>query len=562
MESTGTFGRRSTKRHAVETAQYEERRAQGTCFPVSSQSTGGLAELEGDSGPALPTREMVCLASARLAMTPPLENVTAQTRLHLLGTTDTRAAEKAARKKQRARKHDSGLLRDLTAETRTLVVGLIRPREPREEEAGERPRQRRSKFTEQGLSPGNRRIDDFRREETDAEPIETGPRSRLFNLKVPSLHVPIPIKLRSPRRTVSVSRGTRTVSVQGTRFDLIEPAKKQTQQPPVVARPPRTTSKNFSLPLPRADGPYKSLDTPTAAVEPVDTRDFMGLPLAVRYKIYSLLIICDHEVFICVCCPCSVSAHKQPALALVNRTLRSEILPIYYGENRFMIRGEYDWDTKAPAWLRCLQPSTRDLIKRVEISTRDLSSAVCMMATLGFALSHALPFEGKLGLLREVQDCPLWMTFTAIGRKVHAYENLPEIKRLVPLSIWDITHVRDSVHVPEAEPDSRSIVTVETVSTGVLDLDQYDGVIGQGLQARQVRGRCVTVGGDESGHEDNDEGGHENNEESGHENNDESGHENNDESDDEEYIERGLESIAFAYHRLMDEEALLADHEA
>lgn len=75
---------------------------------------------------------------------------------------------------------------------------------------------------------------------------------------------------------------------------------------------------------------------------------------------------------------CKPSA-QQPALAQVSSQFRDESMPIYYGENKYMLRGTYDWNSEAPNWLQAMPQATRNLITHVEVCTHDIASAVCMV---------------------------------------------------------------------------------------------------------------------------------------------------------------------------------------
>ncbi|TKA32326.1 hypothetical protein B0A54_14477 [Friedmanniomyces endolithicus] len=121
-DNTGTFGRRFSKRHAVEARFNEERRDKGKQVRSSGRVLPGIAELEGDWVQGISERSAAetCVETARKAMRPgmetrvgadkgegmaivkwdpslsPLENVTDRTRMHLLGTSDEREIEKVS----------------------------------------------------------------------------------------------------------------------------------------------------------------------------------------------------------------------------------------------------------------------------------------------------------------------------------------------------------------------------------------------------------------------------------------------------------------------------------
>lgn len=207
---------------------------------------------------------------------------------------------------------------------------------------------------------------------------------------------------------------------------------------------------------------------------------------------------------------CAWSASKQPAIARVNRKLRTEVLPVFYGENRFTIRGVYDWDKKAPAWLRALSQPSRNMIKHVKISTADITSAVCMMATMGFRLSHRLPGKDHIAVMSEMRDATIWMTFTAISPDPVASKDMELAPGRPSISLWNDGEVKqlmlteelvdedlDSATViDDARVDDTDTQSITTIGTGILDPARNSmdsGIVGHGRMAQMARGRVVTV---------------------------------------------------------------------
>ncbi|KAK5702338.1 hypothetical protein LTR17_022412 [Elasticomyces elasticus] len=554
LTGTGSFERRMSKRYDNESVYLQQRAGLAVDHGgkrqsfAPSQNLHNIAELEGDAVQAsveLSDGE-ICMRSAKEAMMrdysenysqgfvvggggegtavwhpslSPLENVTAKTRMHLLGTDDPKATEKLARKVSRARKqHDNGPLSDTTTETRMLMVGLISADELLEPAPKQsRSERRTSKFMEQGLSPGNRRIDDYSREQTATPPPVRAlslnmKMTRMLALKTPSVKLLPPIKKLSPKRTMSLVPGRNHVSVGGAAFDIIQPASPSTKKLDLSSFLPqrdRGISRNFSLPWLGAQDHADPADHPTAFGLPPATvdynrkTDFMSLPFDVRNKIYSLTVVAPHDILVCMCGVCDWSMSKQPVLSKVTRQIRAEVLPLFYGENHFVLRGSYDWRHTTPAFLRGLSQNSCALVKHVEISTKDITSAICMMATLGFALSHRLPGKDRVCFLQDMQLGVIYMTFTSISRVVQAYERLPEIKRAPPIQLFEDESIDTSGypsgHIAELDAgDTASITTVNSTRTSVLNPERYDGVVGQGMEARRVRGRVVTVGSDDA----------------------------------------------------------------
>ncbi|KAK0793132.1 hypothetical protein LTR91_024824 [Friedmanniomyces endolithicus] len=531
-DNTGTFGRRMSKRHAVEARFNEERRDKGKQSSFYGRHLPGIAELEGDWMQGISERSAAetCVETAKKAMRQemetrlgaeggedmamvtwdpslsPLENVTGRTRMHLLGTADEREVEKAARKKQRAIRTQSGPLPNTTTETRMLMVGLISPEEvnsasPTQQHHVESKNRRESKFREQGLGTNNdANSPNETVDSTVQDQVISRKKSRGLLIRAPSLKLNIPVKRLSPRKTITIPSGTRSVSIEGIDFDLIQPVKGQKEQTRTLSIPPRGTSRNYSLPLTAIQEAPQSFGLPPSTVTYYRKVTFMSLPFDVRIKIYNPLVIASHDVFVCQCGLCAWSSSRQPALALATHQIRAEVLPIYYGEHHFMLREAVDWRTSAPIFLRALSPASRNLIKHVEISTTDMPSTICMMASLGFTLSpHRLPTPG---LPSEVDPAVLFLTFAAISRRVQAYERLPEIERMPAITLWEGEPRSLGLEMDGAgeageagdEEDGASISSsAGTVGTAIMSPWSYDGVVGEGIAARRVSGGRVVM---------------------------------------------------------------------
>ncbi|KAK0959995.1 hypothetical protein LTS16_011875 [Friedmanniomyces endolithicus] len=522
-DNTGTFGRRFSKRHAVEARFNEERRDKGKQVRSSGRVLPGIAELEGDWVQGISERSAAetCVETARKAMRPgmetrvgadkgegmaivkwdpslsPLENVTDRTRMHLLGTSDEREIEKAVRKKQRAKRAESGPLPDTTTETRMLMIGLISPEEANAASPTQQHR-RELKFREQDLGSSNDGHSPTQSvQSTVQDQVISRKKSRGLLIRAPSLKLTRPVKRLSPRKTITIPSGTRSISIDGTDFDLVQPVKGQKERTRTLGIPPRGTSRNYSLPLTAIQEAPQSFGLPPSTVTYYRKMTFMSLPFNVRIKIYNPLVIANHDVFVCQCGLCAWSSSRQPALALVTHQIRSEVLPIYYGENRFMVLEEVDWRISAPIFLRALTPSSRNLIKHVEISTTDMTSTMCMMALLGFTLSHRLPTPGRGDLLSEVEHSAIFLTFAAISRRVQAYERLPEIQVMPAITLWEEEPRSLGLEVDgagDAGDDAASISSsAGTVGTAIMSPWSYDGVAAEGIAARRVSGGRVVV---------------------------------------------------------------------
>lgn len=164
----------------------------------------------------------------------------------------------------------------------------------------------------------------------------------------------------------------------------------------------------------------------------------------------------------------------------------------------------------APRWLRALDKSTRNRISHVEIATQDIAETVCMMATLGFKLSHRLSREQYLAVMSDLRDMVIWLTFKPIEQLPHIdFEllkipkgkrggidfKLPEIPKV---SVWteaeesDASTIDPSSDGSTIKPSSRqrdSMASLASISTSVLSLgsdDAGEDVIRQGVVARRA----------------------------------------------------------------------------
>ncbi|KAK4547333.1 hypothetical protein LTR36_000989 [Oleoguttula mirabilis] len=315
-------------------------------------------------------------------------------------------------------------------------------------------------------------------------------------------------KIWSPRSKQMLKKNTASGSTasgpmsytmgDGTCFEFPKPPTGRPSLPPggfpQLPVPPRVTSRNFSLIQ------YK-VKTPAS---------LQTLPQEIRNTIFELVLVADHEVIICTCGFCSqICATQQPAIAKVNRKLRNEALPIFYGGNKFMIRCVYKWKDPAPVWLRVLSQKSRDMIEHVEIETRDIASAVCMMATLGYQLSQRLPRKQYLAVMSGMTSDTMWMTFTAINKVMEEYA-LPtpkppsELKPLLELRPQSSIHLWDDVNKNMAalrQLDGADETSLRTIGTSILDIDANEQVIMHGEVARSARqahgNRYATVDSEE-----------------------------------------------------------------
>ncbi|RMZ10413.1 hypothetical protein D0862_03286 [Hortaea werneckii] len=268
--------------------------------------------------------------------------------------------------------------------------------------------------------------------------------------------------------------------VKGTRFELIKP-------PMPISRlevPPRGASKNFSMPGRQTSGLER-------------------LPEELRKRIFGLVLVESHERLVCGCGKCDVDAVSvQPPLTMTSRQFRREALSVYYQENRFLLKGTYDYRDQAPAWLFTLPQSSRNMLRHVEINTHDVIGAIAMMDTLGLQLAYRLPRKEHLLVMSNVERQTIWLTFTASepNREVGRAETAA-----TPLRVWDDEErfVLQGGHASTGNQDN--ISTSSTVGTSILDHKfEQDGdydtaeyqhavILGRGMMARKARGKMVTI---------------------------------------------------------------------
>ncbi len=188
-----------------------------------------------------------------------------------------------------------------------LMVGLISPEEvnsasPTQQHHVESKNRRESKFREQGLGTNNdANSPNETVDSTVQDQVISRKKSRGLLIRAPSLKLNIPVKRLSPRKTITIPSGTRSVSIEGIDFDLIQPVKGQKEQTRTLSIPPRGTSRNYSLPLTAIQEAPQSFGLPPSTVTYYRKVTFMSLPFDVRIKIYNPLVIASHDVFVCQC---------------------------------------------------------------------------------------------------------------------------------------------------------------------------------------------------------------------------------------------------------------------
>ncbi|KAI7279228.1 hypothetical protein KC345_g5474 [Hortaea werneckii] len=270
--------------------------------------------------------------------------------------------------------------------------------------------------------------------------------------------------------------------IKGTRFELLKPPVPTSR----LEIPPRGASKNFSMPRRQKSGLER-------------------LPQELRKRLFGLVLVESRELLVCGCGKCDVDAVSvQPPLTMTNRQFRSEALSVYYKENRFLLKGTYDYRDHAPAWLATLPQSSRNMLRHVEINTHDVIGAIAMMATLGLQLAYCLPRREHLLVMSNVERQTIWLTFTA-SEPSRAEIGTAEPTPTTPLRVWD----DEERFVPQrgyaSTGNQDNISTSSTVGTSILDpkFEQdagYDSaeyqqavIFGRGMMARKARGRMVTI---------------------------------------------------------------------
>ena len=154
---------------------------------------------------------------------------------------------------------------------------------------------------------------------------------------------------------------------------------------------------------------------------------------------------------------------------------------MYYSENKFMLYGKYDWYVAAPRFLRALDLSTRNLIKHIEIPTLDLASAVCMMATMGFQMSHRLSRHQHVSMSMIEGKVEIWLTFAAITPYTELHSLLLPAYR--PGTIWanDEKETRDAMFMDDVDTSRLSI------GSSILSMSKFDKVATCDSSVRKAR---------------------------------------------------------------------------
>ncbi|KAI7195307.1 hypothetical protein KC363_g1618 [Hortaea werneckii] len=270
--------------------------------------------------------------------------------------------------------------------------------------------------------------------------------------------------------------------VKGTRFELLKPPVPTSR----LQVPPRGASKNFSMPRRQKSGLER-------------------LQKELRKRIFGLVLVESRELLVCGCGKCDVDAVSvQPPLSMTNRQFRSEALSVYYKENRFLLKGTYDYRDQLPAWLAALSQSSRNMLRHVEINTHDVIGAIAMMATLGLQLAYYLPRREHLLVMSNVERQTIWLTFTA-SEPNRAETGKAETNPATPLRVWDDEERSLLPRGYASAGNLDNISTSSTVGTSILDhkFEQDGGydtaehqqavIFGRGMIARKARGKMVTI---------------------------------------------------------------------
>lgn len=96
----------------------------------------------------------------------------------------------------------------------------------------------------------------------------------------------------------------------------------------------------------------------------------------------------------------------QLSLLQVSRRMRQETLPVFYGWNTFQLLDAIKSLEAAYEWLSEVHPAHRSLLRRVELPTFDMLSAIEGMRVRGFQLAKDLDVRDVKGFF-----APKWLTF-------------------------------------------------------------------------------------------------------------------------------------------------------
>ncbi|KAK4553205.1 hypothetical protein LTR86_009735 [Recurvomyces mirabilis] len=221
----------------------------------------------------------------------------------------------------------------------------------------------------------------------------------------------------------------------------------------------------------------------------------LGLPSDLRQKITDQVILCGSPVLVCPCGFCEFSATKQPALARTNHLLRSETLFRYYSADQFMLVNSClpRSSSRPVRWLAALSREQRTMLRHVEVSTKEMSSTICMMAGLGLKIVHRIPSYSLVDLMQD-ERASVWLTFTATSPSFRIGEVLPPVFQTAPIDLWDGGDV-----VGEQEDDGRPVedkrASLWTTGTSILggEVEEYDGEVVEGEMVMAGRGKVVDI---------------------------------------------------------------------
>ncbi|KAK3671167.1 hypothetical protein LTR78_008968 [Recurvomyces mirabilis] len=202
----------------------------------------------------------------------------------------------------------------------------------------------------------------------------------------------------------------------------------------------------------------------------------LGLPSDLRQKITDQVILCGGPVS-------SVPAGSAGS------QLRNSLRWLFMLVNSCLLRSS----SRPVRWLVALSREERSMLRHVEVSTKEMSSTICMMAGLGLKIVHRIPSYSLVDLMRD-ERASVWLTFTATSPSFRVGEVLPPVFETAPIDLWD---GRDVVGEQGGDrgPVEDKRASLWTTGTSILggEVEEYDGEVVEGEMIVAGRGKVVDV---------------------------------------------------------------------
>lgn len=145
-------------------------------------------------------------------------------------------------------------------------------------------------------------------------------------------------------------------------------------------------------------------------------RNIMDWPEVIRKQVWRKAVVSDNKLMICDCKYCIEEdmSGLQPALAQVSKTVREEVLPIFYKENQFIFPIGHKREHGVRDWLDAIGAESHRMLRYLELAPLNADAAIQALLVRYRMRKADRPvvtekIEFDDGLLGEVQ----WFVFTA-----------------------------------------------------------------------------------------------------------------------------------------------------